>query len=104
MADLFRFKIDIKLSQGEFLSFIASDFNKLVSPKYFKAQWKVRLQTEKNGILNNIEIYINSLFRRFVQVLTNLFRFKIDIELFQLGFLSSMASEFKNLFVLANAF
>ena len=51
LADLFRFKIDIKLSQDKFLSFIASDFKKLVySSKYFKTQWKVRLQREKNGI------------------------------------------------------
>ena len=50
-------------------------------------------------MLKNIEIYINSLFRRFAQVLANLFRFKINIELSQLGFFSSMASEFKNLFI-----
>ena len=37
--------------------------------------------------------------RCFAQFLNNLFRFKIDIELSQLGFLSSMASEFKNLFI-----
>ena len=51
-------------------------------------------------MLKNIEIYINSLFRCFAQVLANLFRFKMDIELSQLGrFFSSMAREFKNLFI-----
>ena len=49
-------------------------------------------------MLKNIEIYIDSLLGRFAHVLADLFRFKLDIELSKLGFLSSTANEFKNLF------
>ena len=42
---------------------------------------------------------IRDLYKFFAQVLADLFWSKIDIELSQLGFVSSMASELKNLFI-----
>ena len=46
-------------------------------------------------MFKTIEIYIKC----FAQVFADLFRFKIDMELSQLGFLSSIASEFENWFI-----